>query len=562
MLRSLHVEHYVLIDSLEIRFPEGFIVLTGQTGAGKSILLGALSLLMGAKADAAMISDGADSCVVEGEFDGRGDAALEASVKAEDLDWGDGTLLIRRVVNRSGRSRAFVNDEPVSLPVLTALSARLVDIHSQHQTLLLTDRRTQLSMLDFFAGDAPALTEYRQTWRSLQEARSELARVREEAARLAAEQEFLRARHEMLAAAKLREGELEELEAEQQILANAEQIKESLCRAEALFEPEAEDRLSIDAALKEIAAQLEKAGRFIPSLGPLAVRTTSARVELADIFDELSAVNGKTDASTDRLEQVEDRIGVIYELMRRFSVGTPAELMTERDRLAGLLECCETASDRLLVLESTVGSLEKTLEKQGQALTRARQAASAPFAKEVKRLLRGLELERADFLVDIAAAAPGPDGFDAVTFRFSATGTAPVELARCASGGELSRIMLCLKALMARFTQMPTLIFDEIDTGVSGSVADKMGAMLSRMGGTMQVLAITHLPQVAVRGNAHYLVEKSVAPSGAAVTTIRPLDAGARVSEVARLLSGSEITPAALANAKALLAEAQPPRSL
>ena len=562
MLRSLHVEHYVLIDSLEIRFPEGFIVLTGQTGAGKSILLGALSLLMGAKADAAMISDGADSCVVEGEFDGRGDTALEAAVKAEDLDWGDGTLLIRRVVNRSGRSRAFVNDEPVSLPVLTALSARLVDIHSQHQTLLLTDRRTQLSMLDFFAGDASSLSEYRRTWRSLQDARAELARVREESARLAAEQEFLRARHEMLASAKLREGELEELEAEQQILANAEQIKESLCRAESLFEPEAEDRLSLDATLKEITAQLEKAGRFIPSLGPLAERTASVRVELTDILDELSAVNGKTEASTDRLEQVEERIGTLYELMRRFSAASPADLMAERDRLAGLLERCDTASDRLSSLERSVDALEKTLQRQGSALTKARRAASAPFAEEVGRLLRGLELERAVFLVDIDAAAPGPDGFDAVTFRFSATGTAPVELARCASGGELSRIMLCLKALMARFTQMPTLIFDEIDTGVSGSVADKMGAMLSRMGTAMQVLAITHLPQVAVRGNAHYLVEKSVAPTGAAVTTIRPLDAGARVGEVARLLSGSEITPAALANAKALLAEAQPPRFL
>ena len=557
MLRSLHVEHYVLIDSLEIRFPEGFIVLTGQTGAGKSILLGALSLLMGAKADAAMISDGADSCVVEGEFDGRGDAALEAAVKAEDLDWADGQLLIRRVVSRSGRSRAFLNDEPVSLPVLTALSARLVDIHSQHQTLLLTDRKTQLSMLDFFAGDSDILHGYRQTWRSLQEHRAELARVREEAARLREEQDFLRSRHEMLAAAKLREGELEDLEAEQQILANAEQIKESLCRAESLFVPEEEDRPSLSSTLKEISAQLEKAGRYIPSLQPLAERTASARVELDDIADELAAVNGRTDVSTERLTEVEDRIGTLYELMRRFSVASPSELIAERDRLAGLLDRCENASDSLAALEKEVAALEKELAKQGSALTKARQSAATPFSAEVKSLLKGLELEKATFLVDLAPVAPGPDGADAVTFRFSATGTAPVELARCASGGELSRIMLCLKALMARYTKMPTLLFDEIDTGVSGSVADKMGVMLARMGADMQVFAITHLPQVAVRGNAHYLVEKSVAEAGTAVTSIRPLDADARIRETARLLSGAEITPAALANAKALLSEAQ-----
>ena len=557
MLRSLHVEHYVLIDSLEIRFPEGFIVLTGQTGAGKSILLGALSLLMGAKADAGMISDGADSCVVEGEFDGRGDAALEAAVKAEDLDWADGQLLIRRVVSRSGRSRAFLNDEPVSLPVLTALSARLVDIHSQHQTLLLTDRKTQLSMLDFFAGDAETLAAYRQSWRALQERRAELNRVREEAARLRKEQDFLRSRYETLSAAKLRGGELAELEAEQQVLANAEQIKESLCRAESLFTPVEEDRASLSATLKDIAAQLEKAGRYIPSLLPLAERTASARLELDDIADELSAVNARTDVSTDRLTEVEDRIGTLYELMRRFSAAGEAELIAERDRLAGLLEGCETASDRQAALEKEVAALEKELAKQGSALTKARESAAKPFAAEVKSLLKGLELDKAAFLVEIAPAAPGPDGADAVTFRFSATGTAPVELARCASGGELSRIMLCLKALMARYTKMPTLLFDEIDTGVSGSVADKMGAMLSRMGGDMQVFAITHLPQVAVRGSAHYLVEKAVAASGAAVTSIHPLDADARIRETARLLSGAAITPAALANAKALLSEAQ-----
>lgn len=556
MLRSLHVEHYVLIDSLEMVFPEGFIVLTGQTGAGKSILLGALSLLMGSKADAAMISDGAETCVVEGTFDGRGDAALEAAVRENDLDWGDGTLIVRRVLSRSGRSRAFLNDEPVALPVLQGLAARLVDIHSQHQTLLVTDRRTQLSMLDFFAGDAALLQAYRATWRALQEKEAELAKVSAEAARLREEQDFLRARHAMLEGARLVEGELAELEQEQQVLANAEEIKEGLCRIESLFEPASDEVPSLDVALKEAERLLEKAGRYIPSLLPLAERTASARIECADILAEVSAVNARTEVSSARLAEVEERIGTLYDLMHRFSVSDVDALIAERDRLAGLLEGCETLSERTAALEKEVAALRKRLEADAAALSKARAAAAKPFAAEVLALLKGLELEHARFAVDLTPVRPGPDGADALTFLFSATGSEPVDVARCASGGELSRIMLCLKAMMARYAAMPTLVFDEIDTGVSGSVADKMGAMLSAMGETMQVFAITHLPQVAVRGRTHYLVEKTLSGPGSAVTTIRRMDPQERIREVARLVSGSEITPAALANAKSLLSEA------
>ena len=558
MLQSLHVGHYVLIDSLEISFPEGFVVLTGQTGAGKSILLGALSLLMGAKADPeAMISPGADGCVVEGTFDVRGQAALEALLKDEDLDWGGGLLTIRRVLNRSGRSRAFVNDEPVSLPVLQALSAHLIDIHSQHQTLLLTDRRTQLSMLDYYAGTTALLEQYKLQWRTVQSTRAELKEVREKALRLQQEQDYLQARYTVLSEARLREGELEELEAEQQLLAHAEQIKESLCRVESLLSGEEEGR-SLNASLKEAERLLEKAGGYLPGLNDLAGRLSSVRIEAADILDEVSSANARTEVSTGRLEAVDARLGTLYELMRRYGVSTLAELIAERDRLSDLLGDGQQLTDRQEELEKSLAAAEKALTKAAGALSKARTAAASPFAEEVLGMLRSLELPQAAFTAELAPVEPGPDGADALTFRFSATRQQPlVEVARCASGGELSRIMLCLKALLARYTQMPTLVFDEIDTGVSGSVADKMGAMLSGMGATgMQVFAITHLPQVAARGTAHFLVEKK-AEGPAAVTTIRPLaSAPERVQEIARLLSGSVVTPAALENAKSLLREA------
>lgn len=556
MLRSLHVGHYVLIDSLEISFPEGFVVLTGQTGAGKSILLGALSLLMGAKADpATMISPGADGCVVEGTFDVRGNAALEALVRELDLDWGDGILVIRRVLSRSGRSRAFLGDEPVSLPVLQQLSAHLIDIHSQHQTLLLQDPRTQLSMLDYFAGTRPHLEEYRHCWQETLSLEGELREVREKNLRLREEQDYLQARFSVLDEARLREGEQEELEAEQRLLSHALEIKEILCRVEQLFSGE---DLSLDGRFKEAEKLLDKAGGYLPALQGLSERLASVRIESADILSEVSSVNERTEVSTLRLETVESRLDTLYELMRRYGAATLEELIAERERLSALLDEGFHLSDREKELEKRLAEARKALEKAAAALSSARSAAAGPFAEAVLEMLHALELPRARFSVSLTPAKPGPDGADSLSFLFAATaGQQAVEVARCASGGELSRIMLCLKALMARYTQMPTLIFDEIDTGVSGSVADKMGAMLSGMGASgMQVFAISHLPQVAARAAAHFLVEKSE-DGPAAVTTIRPLAKESdRIEEIARLLSGSVITPAALANAKSLLREA------
>ena len=546
MLRSLHVRNYVLIDSLEIDFPEGLVIITGQTGAGKSILLGALGLALGGKADASLVGAHGDTCVVEAEFSVDGNAPLRALLAENDLEDGD-TLLIRRTLNRTGRSRSFVNDEPVSLPVLQALSEQLIDIHSQHQTLRLADSAFRMSLLDHYAGNAERLDACRKAWNSLQGLRKELAEVTDRLGRLAAEKDYNEALFARLDAAKLRDGELEELEAEQKQLAHAEELKEYLNNCEDILAP-SDDRSPLTAQLKEVEKQAARAARFIPALEPLVARMESARLELEDIADELETANARIDVSPDRLEQVEDRMSLLYDLMKKHGVQTVAGLIAERDRLSEALFDSTTLEERRAELEKALAKAEKAYAAAADALHDAREKASEGFAAAILASLRFLELDHAVFRVELAAAPEGPAGRDAVRFLFSSTGKAPQDLAKVASGGELSRIMLSLKAMMARYTAMPTLIFDEIDAGVSGSAADKMGQMICQMGEDMQVFAITHLPQVAAKGDAHYLVTKEND-----VTAIHPLSREGRVGEIARLLSGAVVTDAAVANARALL---------
>ena len=546
MLRSLHVRNYVLIDSLEIEFPEGLVIITGQTGAGKSILLGALGLVLGGKADASLLGVHGDTCVVEAEFSVDENAPLRVLMAENDLEDGD-TLLIRRTLNRTGRSRSFVNDEPVSLPVLQALSEQLIDIHSQHQTLRLADPAFRMSMLDHYAGNADRLHACRIAWNTLQGIRKELAEVTDRLKRLAAEKDYNEALFARLDAAKLRDGELEELETEQKQLAHAEELKEYLNNCEDILAP-ADDRSPLTAQLKEAEKQAARAARFIPALEPLVARMESARLELEDIADELETANGRIDVSPDRLEQVEDRMSLLYDLMKKHGVQTVADLIAERDRLSEALFDSTTLEERRMELEKALTKAEKAYAAAADALHAAREKASEGFASAILASLTFLELDHAVFRVELAPAPEGPTGRDAVRFLFSSTGKAPQDLAKVASGGELSRIMLSLKAMMARYTAMPALIFDEIDTGVSGSAADKMGQMICQMGEDMQVFAITHLPQVAAKGNAHYLVTKEND-----ITAIHPLSREGRIGEIARLLSGAVVTEAAVANARALL---------
>ena len=542
-----------MIDSLEIDFPEGLINITGQTGAGKSILLGALSLLMGAKADASMVSDGAENCVVEAEFEAEDNGVTKALLEENEVEWDGGHLIIRRVVNRSGRSRAFVNDSPVPVTVLQDISSGLIDIHSQHQTLMLSDRNFQLETLDYFAGNADLRSKCVDLWRTLAAQRTELKDVEQKISRISAEQDYNEAQYRQLESASLRVGELDELEDEQKQLANAEDIKTALSAVEELFAPSS-DMLSLDSSLKEVDKALSRVSRYVPSVIELSERIDSCRRELDDIYSEVSALNSRIDVSPERLEAVEDRMSLLYSLMQKHSCHDESELIAVRDSLSELLFDSTALIEKRMQLQSEISMTEKELGNLEDMLHQRRSEAAVKFAGELTQSIRNLELPFAIFEVSLSDCPVGPTGSDTVSFRFSSTGKNAVDVSKCASGGEMSRIMLALKAMRARYADMPTMIFDEIDTGVSGSVADKMGSMICNMGTYMQVFAITHLPQVAAKGSAHYLVSKEIDPiSSRAVSKIERLSDKQRVLEVARMLSGSTLTEAAVANAESLL---------
>jgi len=556
MLSRLHVRNYVLIDSLEIDFPEGLIIITGQTGAGKSILLGALSLVMGAKADASMVSEGADNCVVEAEFDKADEAEIRDILDENDVEWDDGHLIIRRVVNRSGRSRCFVNDSPVQVSVLQDISSRLVDIHSQHQTLLLSDRQFQLGTLDYFAGNADLRERCSALWKELGSLKSELSQLDARIARINSEKDYNEAQYRQLESAALKEGELEELETEQKQLANAEEIKTGLCAVEELFTNSSSggEVLSVDSALKEAVKQLSRLARYIPAAEELSDRIDSSRHELDDILSEVSSLNARTDVSESRLEEVENRMSLLYGLMQKHGCADVNELIALRDSLSEALFDSTMLEEKRKSLTAKIEEVKAQLDEVADRLHESRAKAAVPFAENIQSDIRNLELPYSIFEVELLDVPVSAHGRDSVQFRFSSSGRNAVDVSKCASGGEMSRIMLALKAMRARFANMPTMIFDEIDTGVSGSVADKMGSMICSMGEFMQVFAITHLPQVAAKGKAHYLVSKEIDPvASKAVSTIEKLSEDQRVLEVARMLSGSVLTDAAIANAKSLL---------
>ena len=544
MLYSLTVSNYILIGSLETRFPEGLVIISGETGAGKSILLGALSLVLGAKADALMVGPHGDNCVVEAEF--SMDEEIRRILEREDLPCEEDRLILRRTVAKSGRSRSFAGDEPVSLGVLQELAGHLVDIHSQHQTQRLADERFRMEALDLWACSTELRQECASAWAALGESKRRLTALEQRLQCARDEQEFNNARWERLEKAHLTAGELESLEAEQKQLAHAEEIKETLFAAQQLLEPDNEVPLSQQ--LRETAKLLEKASRFIPSLEPLTERLSSARLELEDIAQEVVAANERTEASPRRLEEVEDRLSLLYSLLQKHGLSTVEELIAERERLEGLVLDATELGAEVQAAQKEVAEKAALHQRLCEELHRRRDQAAPAFAEALSQQLHSLDLDHALFQVELDASAPGADGQDNVRFLFSSSGKLPADVAKTASGGELSRIMLSLKAIMARFRHMPTLVFDEIDTGVSGSTADKMGSLVCAMGADMQVFAITHLPQVAAKGTAHYLVSKA-----GDVTSVTLLDREGRIRELARMLSGSTITPAAIANAKSLL---------
>lgn len=553
MLSRLEIHNYILIDSLETDFPEGLVIISGQTGAGKSILLGALNLLAGGKADASMISEGAQNCIVEAVFTAVPDS-VKGMLEEAGVEWNDGELVIRRLVAASGRSRAFINDCPVPVQLLSAAATSLFDIHSQRATMDLLDPFRQMDLLDRFAGNLELRGRYSASYSRLIGLKDRSRDLSETLAGLNREKDYNEAQFRQLDSAAIKEGEMEELEAEQKKLANAEDIQTGLCGILERLNPSDGESLSADSSLKAAVKVLNRLSAYVPAAEGLSSRLESLRIELEDVLSEISDIVSTVDSSPERLAKVDDRMSLIYSLYQKFSCSGEAELIALRDDYRNRLVNTGQIEEELAAVQEEIRQEEKICDKLASALTESRLKASAPFSAKVQEMIRGLELQQAVFSVDISRTqTAGRYGRDNIVFLFSSTGRNALPVAKCASGGEMSRIMLCLKALMARFVSMPTLIFDEIDTGVSGSVADKMGSMICSMGKDMQVFAITHLPQVAAKGDAHYLVTKALQGDGRTVSSVTRLDDKDRVMEIARMLSGSSVTGAAVANAVSLL---------
>lgn len=538
MLARLTINNYALLDALDISFPKHLVIITGQTGAGKSILLGALSLLLGARADADVICDRSRNCVVEAQF----------------IDDEGQERIVRRVVTPQGRSRAFIDDMPVTLDELKTLTASLVDIHSQNSQTMLGDAAFQRRVLDAFAGNAALLGRYEAAYRHFEELGRELAELEQRVAQSARNRDYLQFQFDQLAKAALEPGELERLEKEQLELANAEDLKLSLRTALDALDNERSD---VQTALKEAIGNLSKAARVIDRLEPLLQRLESSRIELKDIVNEIDAEQEKISVDDARLETVENRIALIYDLMRKHEVDDVDKLLALKDSLQASLQEGDDLGDRLADVRRQKDEADRLCAELSMELHSARLQAAPKLSQVLQSSIRGLEMPFASFSAQLEVLPErGPAGEDAVRFFFSAAGDdRPKELSKVASGGELSRIMLCVKALLAQHVQMPTMIFDEIDVGVSGSVADKMGRMIVGMGDSMQVIAITHLPQVASKGNAHYLVYKEIGDDRVASSKIKKIEGEERAREIARMLSGQEVTPEALANARVLLGQ-------
>ena len=550
MLKHLHISHYALIESLDIDLERGYTVITGETGAGKSILLGALGLLLGARADAHVVKDGEQKCVVEAVFDTEG-LDLAAFFAENDLEDNGGECIIRRELTATGKSRAFVNDSPVLLGVLKPLGARLVDIHSQHQNLLLGNEDFLLQTLDLVAGNTGEREAYAMAFTAYQEACSALEQVMLQARKDSAEQELLAFQLQQLAEFAPREGEQQELEEEQQLLAHAEEIKGNLFQAAGHFSNEECDLCQ---RLRQCEQTLRGVGSHLALAEELAQRIESARIELADIKDEIETQLERVEFNPQRLEYVDERIARLYELQKKHGVETDAALIAIQQQLQHRLDAIENIDEEVARLQKAVDESHKHVLEKAAALTETRRKAADTLAAELVQSIATLGMPHGKVMMQIdAKSEPGPEGTDAVTLLFSANkGVTPQDVQDIASGGEVSRLMLALKAFTARYRQLPTIIFDEIDTGVSGTMAESMGRLMKELADHCQVICITHLPQIAALGTSHFRVYKEEDATGTH-SHIAALGTEERVVEIANMLSGAELTDAAISNAKTLL---------
>ena len=550
MLKHLYIKNFTLIDELDIELHQGFSVMTGETGAGKSIILGAIGLLLGQRADSKAIKQGADRCVIEAHFD-LSRYGMQDFFSDNDIEYDEADCIIRRELTAAGKSRAFINDTPVQLSMLKELGERLVDVHSQHQNLLLNKQDFQLSVVDTIADDARELAKYQQTYVRYQATARELETLRDDIEHNRQNQDFLQFQCEELENARLTEGEQEELEQQSETMEHTEDIKTALYEADNALYGEQMGAVSQVHTAKNALSGISK---VMPKTAELAERLDSCRIELKDIADEVSAMLEDTDFNPSELDRINSRLDRIYELEKKYHADTVEELIGKRDELRQKLNNIENSDEALAELEAKCQQLRAKSQQQADALTKLRLKAGKEIEQQLRQRLVPLGMPNVRFEVNIQKGELGKNGQDAVAFLFSANTSTPLQpVAQVASGGEIARVMLSLKAMISGAVKLPTIIFDEIDTGVSGKIAEKMADIMQEMGQTeRQVISITHLPQIASKGSHHYRVSKEETANGT-ISQMQELDKNERITEIAQMLSGSEITEAAIENAKQLL---------
>ncbi len=552
MLQTLHIENYALIRETDIRFGDGFTAITGETGAGKSILLGALGLLLGQRADSAVLADKERKCVVEARFDIAG-LALQPLFDEADVDYDD-LLILRREILPAGKSRAFANDTPVQLPFLKALAPLIIDIHSQHQTLTLGDSRFRLSLLDTLAdtaGGSPFKT-YQQAYTDYSALKRELEVLTTEEAQNRRDADYLQFQFTELNDARLTDGEQEELEQESQLLAHAEAVREGLSAAASLMDDD--EGQAILPRLRQAKAALSHIAAYHPAAEALLARVDSSLIELDDICGELQHAADGVTYSPERQQQVDERLALLYRLEKKHGVESVGQLIEIRDSLDERLQSISSLDERIQSLMEQVDRSFAKLQAAADKLSASRRKAGDALSKNILPILHDLGMAEARFAVELTPATTyGPTGHDAVTFLFNANrGGEMRDIAKVASGGELSRLMLAIKSMLTSHQLLPTIIFDEIDTGVSGDISVAVGTIMRRMAAHMQVIAITHLPQIAAKVSQHLKVYKETV-GDSTVSHIRELTPDDRITEIATMLSSDPPTAAALQTARELM---------
>lgn len=568
MIRSLHIEHYALIDQLDISWHSGFSVITGETGAGKSIILGAIGLLLGERmkgqplpppspqgegAQGGEKSSSRSKCVIEAEFELSDELADEDFFLQNDLDFDGRHCIIRRELTAEGKSRAFINDTPVNLSLLKEIGGQLIDIHSQHQNLLLGKEDFQLNTLDILAHDAEELKDYCGRYSHYLTTRQQLQEAKERAQSSHEQEDYLRFQANQLAEAALKEDEQEELEAEQEMLSHAEEIKEGLYEAQSCLNADEEGNTL--QRIKQAVASLQNVNHVFSQMEELTQRLDSCYIELKDIADEIGQKADEVEYDPQRLEQVNERLDTLYSLQKKHHVDSVAELIALQKELEQQLALIDNSEEHIAALERELNAAKEAVLVQARKLTEMRQGAKKVLEQDIVSRLVALGMPNVRFEVNLTQTAePGWKGMDKVEFLFSANKNVPTQpLSQIASGGEIARVMLSLKALIANAVKLPTIIFDEIDTGVSGKIAEQMALMMQEMGEQgCQVVSITHLPQIAAKGQHHYKVYKEEG-ANATLTHITELTEAQRIEEIAHMLSGATLTEAALNNAKELL---------